>query len=440
MRRDAFGERPLYFVEAGGGFRAASSVARLLSDAGLPRALDPDAAASALCGDLDQGHSLFRGVHRVPPGHELRLEGGRPRVVPWWEPPLPSGTEADAGARQEDLLRLLRAAIRRRSGAGRAACTLSGGMDSAGVLALLAATGARVRAFTLADDFGDGEIERARDLASRFGAEHVVVPVSEEDLPAGLVETVVACEDLIWNGRAVASHRLFRGIREAGETVVLSGAGADEILCGNPSALWSFEERLEAESALARSLLTGKAASSLRPRARPAPPGVDALVARQLAFLRTVLPESTLVPECRASAAEGVEVRLPYLDLDVAELCLRLPPPLRARGGTGKVLLREALRGLLPEDLLARPKTPRLAPAAGRVARAREAWLALYHTWLTPERVSATQVLEPSRVRALLEELSGLAPDDRRRAVTDAVLMKSASLVILQKALARTAA
>ena len=115
-------------------------------------------------------------------------------------------------------------------------------------------------------------------------------------------------------------------------------------------------------------------------------------------------------------------VRFPFLDPGVAGFCLALPPALRARGDTGKWLLREAVRGLVPEELRLRPKQPRLAPAGGA------GWRACYEAALAPDRLRALEVIDPAAVRGLL----GRAEDP----AVDAVLMKLASLTHLQERIA----
>jgi asparagine synthase (glutamine-hydrolysing) len=158
---------------------------------------------------------------------------------------------------------------------------------------------------------------------------------------------------------------------------------------------------------------------------------VDPLVWRQHVFIRDVLPDSTLPPECRASAAQGVEVRLPYLERGVAEHCLRLPLRLRIQGDIGKVVLREAMRGRLPEEIRTAPKRARLAPGAGRGPRARERWIAFYGNWLSPARVRDLGVVEPGRVTTLLDRHRRHEPWDPAHAIRDAVLMRLASAAIL---------
>ncbi len=427
----------MFYARTAESVRTAPTIRQLLREAGLPRALDPAAAAASLCGERAAGATLFRGIRVVPPGHELVVSVSSARPQRRWDPPLYCG-DADATTLEEaarELWRRLRESVVTHGGcAGEpTACALSGGIDSGALLALLVEAGIPVRALILADDFADdGEVDRARAIAAHLGLAPMVVCVSEEELPGAAVDAVRACGDMIWNGRAVASYLFYRRVAAAGATRVLSGIGADEVLCGHPQGLLSFMDRLSAEHDLARSLLRAGATAAVPPRGWPAsPPGVDALVWRQHVYLTTVMPDSTLPPERSFAAAAGLDLRLPYLDPCVAEFALRLPPSLRARGATGKLVLREALRGLLPDEVRGRPKTPRLAPAGGRTARAREQWLAFYDEWLCRPRLEALWIVEPGRTRALLDDYRSRSPDDSVRSVHDAVLMRLASLAIL---------
>lgn len=434
-RRDPFGVRPLYFAETPGGIVWSESVWDLLRRPGVPRALDPSAVAAFLYGVLRSDGSLFRGIRRVPPGHVLDLEDGRPRLRRYWSAPEPASEATTRMARGEaghELLRHLRGAVSQRPLPS--ACALSGGLDSGVLLALVAEEAPRPLALTLADDFTDGdELAATRSLAGHCGAALRVLTIREEDLPDHLEATVLACEEPIWNGRAVARHLFFRAARQTGVTALLSGVGADEVLWGNPPALLELPQRVEAERVLAETVLTPEARSNLPAEPHTERMSEDVLTQSRRLVLSHVLPDSTLPPECRTSFAEGIAVHLPYLSASVAEFALSLPVSWQLSGATGKRLLREAAQGLVPDHIRWAPKQARLAPSGGRSVRARARWRGLYDAWLTEAGLSALEVIDPRRGRQLLDRNeSDPAVDGGTR--RDALLMKLVSIAIFKAA------
>ena len=391
----------------------------LLRECSLQRRLDPQAVAMSLCDALPPSRALFRDVARVPPGHLLRPGDPSP-LLDASPTPTPSG---------RPLLDALREAVEQlRPGA---ACALSGGLDSGLLLRLLSEAGPGVRAYTLAADFGDpAELRAAHLLAQRCEAVHVVVHVAEETLPDSVAAAVIACEEPIWNGAAVARLLFFKQLRQAGELALLSGVGADELLCGNPAAMRSGPARRRAERELAEELLTPEARAGLGTFVEP---GLD-LDSLRRGCVEQLLPTSTLVPECRLSAAEGLEVRLPYLHDAFAANALALPAESCVRDELGKWPLREAARGLLPDEIVSASKTARLAPGGGGGRRARARWLELYDDWLLPERLAPLACVEPRRARALLDHFAGASAPEPLRAAQDAVLLRLVSLALLAAA------
>jgi asparagine synthase (glutamine-hydrolysing) len=254
------------------------------------------------------------------------------------------------------------------------------------------------------------------------------VRVAQDQLPDRFTEAVLACAAPIWNGKAVAALVFFEGVRAAGATTLLSGSGADELLCGNPRALRAFEPRARRERALARALLTSEARASLPLARQPVP-----LARRHRAYLRTVLPASTLPMELGLGRAAGLDLRLPFLDPALARMALRVPVRQHVRAGFGKWALRLGTAGLVPDGVRWAAKVPRLAPAGGGTARARERWRALLDDLLAPGRLAALGIVDPGRVSALLERQTRPSTSDEAAAVADAVLLRLASLVVLAR-------
>lgn len=444
---DPFGQRPLYVDPATG--RTSRSALAL-----RPRGLDPAVAAAVLAGQLDPGRSLFLGLARVAPergpvsqrgpvSERRHPEPSRPargRRISRTVRPGRSFVAGSDGAPQDDggesaawtgdeLLDALERAVLDVAPPGPVDLSLSGGLDSALLAALLARAGRAGRAFTLCADYdASGEATRAAALCARLGLEQVRVPVGEHELPERFEDAVRAAEAPLWNGRAVASLLFFERCRATGASALVSGCGADDVLCGQPEALRSRPAHAALERRRAGSVLLPGARETLPADAGP----LGSLLEAQERWLESGLPESTLVPECRLSAAAGVDVRLPYLAAGFAPHALALPEGQRVRDGWGKWLLRRAAEALLPRELCWQPKQPRLAPAAGRSPRARRAWGERLAAWLTAERLEALQIVDVPATRALFERHAGgdLAPEES--AATDALLLRLAGLTILQ--------
>ena len=122
---------------------------------------------------------------------------------------------------------------------GRAAVALSGGLDSAAVLACAAALGVR-DAFVLAPVGMGGYDERdaALEAAAALGARATVVEAREEDFVAALPECVAACGAPLYNLHPVGKYLLARAAAAAGVTVLISGDGADEAARGEGGERW----------------------------------------------------------------------------------------------------------------------------------------------------------------------------------------------------------
>ncbi len=335
-----------------------------------------------------------------------------------------------------ELLTTLAPALVGQAPAGPLDVSLSGGLDSSLLTALLSRAGRAGRAFTLLADYdGSDDAAQGAALCSSLGLEQVAVEVGEAELPDRFEAAVVAAEAPLWNGKAVASLLFFERCRAAGAGVMASGCGADELLCGQPGAMAAFDARAALERRMAETILLPAARARLGPLPDP-PPQADPLESRAR-LIATVLPESTLVPECRLSASAGVDVRLPYLEPAFAELALALPGEQLVRDGFGKWLLRVAAERLLPREACWRRKQPRLAPAGGGSSRARARWRALLDAWLAPDRLARLGLVDATAARALFERHVASDVGGAAGAAADALLLRLASLCVLQAAVDR---
>jgi asparagine synthase (glutamine-hydrolysing) len=284
--------------------------------------------------------------------------------------------------------------------------------------------------------FADATEQRNAALMARTaGAELVEVSIPDTVLPDLLEPAVLANETAILNARAVASFAFYAEARRLGARLLMSGAGADEVLMGNPEALAGARARIAEDRALAAQVLRdvgpaefgdswdGTLTPSLSRRER-------GRSAEEIRYASWVLRELILPPELRGARAHGITVRTPYLAPRFAELALSLPSKLLAREQTGKWLFRHALRPLVPQEIRFAPKTPRYAHTA-LSSPVRDRWLELYRAWLSPARLEPLEVIDATSVLALLDRYTRLSPEDPHASAVDRLLMRLVSFAML---------
>ncbi|MEL6186424.1 MAG: asparagine synthase (glutamine-hydrolyzing), partial [Myxococcota bacterium] len=180
LMRDRVGKKPLYWAEHEGGLLFASEAKALRAVPGFQLALDPERIPEFLTfGYVTTPQSIFRGVHRLPPGHRLVREGrGAVRIEPYWD--LLTSTRAPLPVDAREAQGLVRDAVgraveRRLVADVPVGAFLSGGVDSSVVVAEMAArSSGEVRTFAVGfdDDATFDETRYARDVAQQFGTTH----------------------------------------------------------------------------------------------------------------------------------------------------------------------------------------------------------------------------------------------------------------------------
>lgn len=442
LARDRFGLRPLYHARTADGHAFASRPRPLLGRPGVTRELDPAilarlAASHYRTFDDAPDRSPYRDVLQVPAAHVLRVAGGRLSAERYWSPSPepPSGTPVELAERLRVLL--LDAVARRVRVARDPGFTLSGGMDSSSVLSCAAhVSGAPQTALsTVYRDPTYDERDEIRDmLGERADPWH---PVEVDDAPdlVPLVARMVGEQDEPVATATWLSHRvLAERCRELGVRTLLGGLGGDELNAGEYEyfpALFADLRAAGREADLDREIAAWAAhhdhpvhrkdravaermiaatADPRRPgRIRPdrerieryqaaLGPGMpplrdfeptlehpfDSAVGNRAwqDLTRETLP-CCLRAESRTMAALGMERFHPFLDHRLVELMLPLAPELKIRDGITKRLLREAMRGVLPE--------------ATRTRVAKTGWNAPAHRWFTGAGREALMDLVRSR-------------------------------------------
>ena len=174
LATDRLGLRPIYYAEHAASLRFASEVKGILSDPNLAHRLDLTAVADLFQNNFVMGNrTLFEDIQLVPPASVLRFQDGRQSISRYWDIPFPAQYPKRPDRYYDDLIfEALRAAVHRMIRPGiRYGLSLSGGLDSRWIAALLAEESADTRAFTL-DSPGSDDTPPAKAVAATTGLEH----------------------------------------------------------------------------------------------------------------------------------------------------------------------------------------------------------------------------------------------------------------------------
>lgn len=422
VARDRLGVKPLFHAElSDGSVIFGSELKALLAHPLLRRTPDFTAIDDYLgLGYVPDDASIVAGVKKLPAGHYLLLQRGKPlpRPVQWWDVSFAERSRGSADALGEELVSLMRSAVADRMVADvPLGAFLSGGVDSSSIVALMAeASPQAVKTCSIGFDHPDfDETHYAAQIAARFATDHRTRVVSADDY--GLIDTLVhAFDEPFADASALPTYRVSELARETVK-VALSGDGADEAFAGyRRFTFFQAEERVRrllplklrssifgplgraypkldwapqflrakttleelarsSEEAYAAAVgvtsyagrhriysdravreLQGHRAENRYIATMRAAPARDALDRAQYADLKIWLPGDILTKVDRTSMAVSLEAREPLVDYRLIEFAARLPSSMRVRGTTGKWLMKNAMRRYLPDDILYRRK------------------------------------------------------------------------------------
>jgi asparagine synthase (glutamine-hydrolysing) len=420
LTRDRFGKKPLYYFHRNGTFAFASELTALLEHPLAPRNQSEIARVKFLAHALIPApHSAIEGIYKLPAAHRLTIdaESGLPKIQRYWRYTLePQNHHKTEAALAEELLETLTRATRRRLVADvPLGIFLSGGLDSSTIAALAArdVQDRTLQTFTIGfKEPSFDESTFAAQVAEFLKTDHHTDTLG---LDAAL-EVMPRIFDLLdepqGDGSLLPTWLLCRFARRH-VTVALSGDGGDELFAGYdpfralrlaglysnlvPRPLHAALRLLAARLPVSHANLSldFKIKRTLRGLDHPSrlwnPVWLGALEPSELARLtdshfsveeiyseaieswescsgrdpvdRTLqfyteiyLQDGILAKADRASMMNSLEVRSPFLDIEVADFARRLPHHDKLRGKTTKYLLKRAVEGLLPHDIIYRSK------------------------------------------------------------------------------------
>jgi asparagine synthase (glutamine-hydrolysing) len=359
--------------------------------------------------------TIFERSQRLLPGHRLAARGDTVDVAPYWS----MSFDVSSTASEANRVRAFRAALDIAVGAyasGRCGTFLSGGTDSSTVTGLLSKQSSRaVPSFSIGFEAqGYDEMAYARIAAKRFATDHHEYYVTPDDVERALGWLADAFDQPFGNSSAVPGYYCAELARRSGVDRMLAGDGGDELFGGNaryarqhqfelyerlPSTLRSYLlEPLLGTSLAARVPLVRKAKSYVAQATMPMPARYESynllerlgpenvlepdflasvdrrapltqleawwgrasahsLVDRMLALdLKFTLADNDLPKVTRMCDYAGVDVAFPMLHDDVVAVSATLPPRDKLRGTKLRPFFKDALRDLLPPQIIAKQK------------------------------------------------------------------------------------
>ncbi len=413
LARDHVGVKPLHYALSGEEIIFGSEIKSLLQHPAVERKANLGAISDFLAfGYVPDPQTAFRGIHKLAPGHSLTFTDGKIRTQRYWDFDYDKKSQARTEAEYiEELRSHLADAVRSQLVSDvPLGAFLSGGIDSSTIVALMARElNHPVKTFSIGfSEASFDELKFARSTAQHFGTEHhefVVTP-----------DVCKIVEEIVWHHDEpfadVSSVPTYMVSKLASEhvKVVLSGDGGDELFAGYERYV---QDRRKAQfekipdsvkknilRPLSRILPRGTYGKnflrqiSLDPTSRyvdsisffhpelqnevlsrqtrqalgrsecggsfkqiyAAPPGADHT--ERLLYLdsKTYLPGDILTKVDRMSMAHSLESRVPLLDHQLIEFATTIPSHFKLNGLTTKHILKQAVTGLIPDEIIHRRK------------------------------------------------------------------------------------
>jgi asparagine synthase (glutamine-hydrolysing) len=465
LARDRFGEKPLYYGVFDGKLIYASEPKALLAHPSVTAELNLDALRQYLSYDyVPAPHSIYKGISKLPAGHILTVEHGETQTRRYWNLTWnKNGHKPSLENAAVELRELLSDAVRMRLVSDvPLGILLSGGVDSSTVAAFAVQHATeKVKTFSVGfEENSFDESRYARQVALHLGTEHYEAMLSVETAADLITDIGTWLDEPLSDGSLIPTFMLARFVRHH-VTVALGGDGGDELFAGYPmyyghkvarmyanvpsvlrSGLiepvvkrlpvstknLSFEYRAkrfvrssnydliarhhswfgsfsaDEQTALLTNDVKEATAADVYANARDLLGICDArdeIEQMQFLDLNFYMAEDILTKVDRASMAVSLETRAPFLDPRVGQFAASLPLDYKLRGGKGKYILKKAVAGLLPKEILGRSKKGFGIPIAD--------WLKgrlnpLMHDLLAPERLKAQGLFDPAFVHQLISE------------------------------------
>lgn len=430
IARDRIGKKPLYYLDYQGKFAFASEIKSLLELPDTPKDVRLDAVYDFFAYQyVPDPKSIFQHIHKLPPGHYMTIENGIKTIAQYWDVSFANTSEQTEDELKTKLKLIAEQCTQRRMISDvPLGAFLSGGVDSSGVVAMMAKSSSTpVKTCTIAfDDKKYNEAEFAKSVAELYQTEHHEFLVNQN--VAETLEHIVSFFDEPFADPSLVPTFFVSELARQAVTVAIAGDGGDEVFAGYEKySTDDIENRLREKfpewmrfklfpklanifakieapvvggvARKAKSLFTSLSVtpemgfyitnsqmedrqwqqlarndiqaklgsyhpSKLTLDAYNNADGPDHLSKILYTDMKTYLPGGILVKVDRMSMANSLEVRAPILDKEMLEFAGTVPSSMKFKDGEKKHLLKEAFKDYLPDDILYRKKMGFSVPLA----------------------------------------------------------------------------
>lgn len=463
LARDRLGVKPLYHAEYDGVLYFASEVKALLAALPRPRLRRDVVADYLTFLWVPDPDTMFAGVYKLAAGHYATFSQRGLKLTQYWDmafAPEPRPEEEWTHSVRRTMQSAVRRQMVSDVPLG---SFLSGGIDSSAIVAEMSSVTDHVATFTVGGrqsdimhEIGPDDVRYARQIAQRYRVDY-----HEQLLDASVTEllpkVIWHMDEPVADPAAITTYLICAAARER-LTVILSGMGGDEIFAGYPRHLAAalcrtFDLlprplRASVRQLVADHLTLGRPGRLRGPRRNlmKLARGLDAptweryltycsyYVPHELAALlsedtplgdpfrrhraylervsgehwlnqllyldiKTFLPCLNLTYTDKMSMAAGAEVRVPLLDDELVALSGRIPPELKLHRLTRKYVFKQSMKGILPSEIINRPKAGFGAPVRSWLVNDLEPMVAEF---LSPEVVRTRGLFEPAEVTRLI--------------------------------------
>lgn len=466
VARDRFGIKPLLYFKDEDKFIFASEMKSLMAY-GVPRSIDKESLHLYFqLTYIPAPKSIFEGVEKLAPGQFIRMQNGVFEKKQYYQLPFKSAPELAPGpGTNAKLIDALRQAVHDRLVADvPLGAFLSGGIDSSIITALASEQVSQLKTFSIGfkDNAFFDETHYANLVAEKYQTDHQVFSLTNDDLLSEVSQMVDYIDEPFADSSALPVYLLSRKTREH-VTVALSGDGADELFSGyNKHSAWLMAMQGGLKSNLVKSLkpvwgalphsrnnrltntfrqldrfaemkglnlqqrywlLASFIPQDVVSRLLKTHQSVDGLMEAFTSRMASgdinevlasdvemVLQGDMLQKVDLMSMANGLEVRVPFLDHRVVDLAFNMQEKCKIQGSQRKIVLREAFRGYLPEELYGRPKHGFEVPLLHWFRKEMSAELDEYV--FNQDRIESIGIMDPKQITRIKRKLHSINPGD----------------------------